>query len=98
MSGYIRFADGRAPDTRSLVLFADAFPPSVFSSLGVVGWVPTVELTVHVRARPAPGWIKAVFTTDDLSGGRMIESGKLWDSQGRLVAQSRQLGLVMNSD
>ena len=94
VSGWIRFTDDTPPDTQSLPLFADAFPPSPFALLGVVGWVPTLELTVHVRARPAPGWIKARFLTEDLNGGRMIESGCLWDSENRLVAQSRQLGLV----
>ena len=98
IQGMIRFADGRAPDSRSLLLFADAFPPSPFSLLGSIGWVPTLELTVHVRRRPAPGWIIGRLETDDLHEGRMVESGALWDSQGFLVAQSRQIGLVMKRD
>lgn len=93
--GMIRFADGRAPDARALLLFTDSFPPSPLSKLGSVGWVPTLELTVHVRRRPAPGWIVAELSTDDLNDGRMVETGALWDSQGQLVAQSRQIGLVM---
>lgn len=95
VSGWIRLADGAAPDTAALVLFADAFPPSLFGSLGVVGWVPTIELTVHVRRRPAPGWILGRFTTRDLVDGRMIEDGQLWDETGALVARSRQLGLLL---
>jgi acyl-CoA thioesterase len=96
ISGWIRFTDGREPDARSLLLFCDAFPPSPFGYLGNVGWVPTVELTVHVRQRPAVGWILGQFTTNHLAGGRMIESGALWDSTGSLVAQSRQLGLILD--
>jgi acyl-CoA thioesterase len=95
VSGWIRLADGADPDTRSLVMFADAFPPSLFGALGMVGWVPTVELTVHVRRRPAPGWILGQFTTSDLNEGRMIEDGALWDETGALVARSRQLGLLL---
>jgi acyl-CoA thioesterase len=76
---------------------ADAFPPAVFGLLGMVGWVPTIELTVHLRARPAPGWLLGRFHADDLSEGRVIEHGALWDSRGRLVAQSRQLALVRNA-
>jgi hypothetical protein len=57
VSGWIRLADGVGPTSSALVLFADAFPPSLFGSLGVVGWVPTIELTVHVRRRPVTGWI-----------------------------------------
>jgi acyl-CoA thioesterase len=95
MAGWIRFTDGREPDTLALPLFADAFPPSPLSMLGKVGWVPTIELTVNLIARPSPGWIQAQFRTDSLAGGRMVESGALWDSSGTLVAQSRQLGLVV---
>jgi acyl-CoA thioesterase len=95
VAGWVRFCDGRAPDSAALVLFADAFPPSVFGLLGQVGWVPTLELTVHVRRRPCPGWIAARFRTQDLTGGMMVEDGELWDEAGRLVARSRQLGLVL---
>lgn len=98
VTGWIRFHDGRAPDTLSSVLFADAFPPSVFGLLGMVGWVPTVELTVHVRRRPAPGWMLGQFRTLDMIDGRIIEDGALWDSAGNLVAQSRQLALVRQGE
>jgi acyl-CoA thioesterase len=94
ISGWIRFADGREPDVRSLPLFADAFPPPVFE-LGPAGWVPTIELTVHVRARPAPGWLLARFATHVLVDGYLSEDGELWDSTGALVAQSRQLAMLL---
>ena len=64
--------------------------------VGPVGWVPTIELTVHLRARPAPGWILGQFTTQDMQDGRLIEDGALWDSRGTLVAQSRQLALLLD--
>ena len=95
MEGWIRLADGTPPSTMSLPLFADAFPPSLFAKFGRVGWVPTIELTVHVRRSPADGWCQARFECDDLVGGRMIETGTLWDSAGRVVARSRQLGLLL---
>ena len=94
VSGWIRFRDGRDADPLACLLMADAFPPAVFGLLGLVGWVPTVELTVHLRARPAPGWLRVQFVANDLTDGRVIEDGALWDSSGRLVAQSRQLALV----
>ena len=49
ITGWIRFADGTEPDPLSLVTFADAFPPTLIGSIAA-GWVPTLELTVHVRA------------------------------------------------
>jgi acyl-CoA thioesterase len=97
LNGWNRFQDLRAPDSICVPLFCDTFPPSPFALLGNVGWVPTIELTVHVRRRPQPGWLQARFSCDDLSQGRMIETGQLWDSGGHLVAQSRQIGLVMNA-
>lgn len=53
----------------SLPLFADASPPSLFARFGGVGWVPTIELTVHLRRRPVDGWVRARFECDDLVGG-----------------------------
>ena len=97
LAGWVRLNDDQTPDSRSLLLFCDCFPPSPFGRIGAVGWVPTIELTVHVRRRPAPGWIQSSFQTDDLCDGRMVESGCLWDSRGELVAQSRQIGLVRQS-
>jgi acyl-CoA thioesterase len=95
--GWVRLEDGTPPTVLALPLFADAFPPSLFAKLGSVGWVPTIELTVHVRRRPVDGWIQARFECDDLIGGRMIESGTLWDRAGRVVARSRQLGLLLET-
>ena len=94
VSGWIRFADGRPPDVLACLLMADAFPPAVFGLLGLVGWVPTIELTVHLRRRPALGWLRGQFWSHDLNDGRVVEDGALWDANGQLVAQSRQLALV----
>lgn len=95
IDGWIRLADGTEPSSMVLPLFADAFPPSLYPRFGSVGWVPTIELTVHVRRRPARGWVQARLECDDLAGGRMIETASLWDAAGNLVARSRQLGLLL---
>ncbi len=100
ISGWIRLRDPAQESTPAssiaAVTFTDAFPPALFGLLGVIGWVPTIELTVHVRRRPATPWLRGRFVTDDLHGSRMIESGALWDENGDLVAQSRQLGLLLS--
>jgi len=95
VSGWVRFKDGRPPDTHSCLLFADAFPPAIFGQLGLVGWVPTVQLTVNVRRKPCPGWIQASFCVNDLNDALLIEDGCLWDEQGELIAQSRQLAMLL---
>ena len=98
VSGWIRMQDQSPSTPITAVMFTDAFPPALFGLLGVIGWVPTIELTVHVRRRPATPWLLGRFVTDDLQGGRMVESGALWDETGALVAQSRQLGLLLERD
>ena len=90
MRGWLGLADGRDHDTLSVLLAVDALPPTAFD-LGLSGWTPTVELTVHQRSRPAPGPLRVAITTRNLAGGLMEEDGQVWDSKDRLVAQSRQL-------
>ncbi|HSQ36580.1 MAG TPA: thioesterase family protein [Acidimicrobiia bacterium] len=94
VSGWFRFPAGEAVDTLGLLVAVDAFPPTVLRSGLPFGWVPTVELTAHVRARPEPGWLRCAFTTRFITGGFLEEDGEVWDGSGRLVAQSRQLALL----
>lgn len=90
MRSWFGLADGRDADPLSLLLAVDALPPTAFE-IGLKGWVPTVELTVHVRARPAPGPLRVSITTRNLAGGFLEEDAEVWDAEDRLVAQSRQL-------
>ncbi|MFI9274676.1 thioesterase family protein [Kitasatospora sp. NPDC052896] len=90
IQGWFRLADGREPDPLALLLVADALPPVTFD-LGLPGWAPTIELTVHLRAKPAPGWLRVSHATRNLAGGYFEEDAEIWDETGRLVAQSRQL-------
>ena len=92
IAAWFRLADGREPDPVALLMVADALPPVTFE-FGLMGWAPTLELTVHVRARPAPGWLKLRHATRNLAGGMFEEDCEIWDAAGRLVAQSRQLAL-----
>ncbi|MGH3249104.1 MAG: thioesterase family protein [Trebonia sp.] len=92
--GWMRFTDGREPDLLSLPMFVDAVAPAAFE-IGLRR-VTTVELTVHLRARPAPGWLAFRTLTRYLADGYHEEDAELWDSTGRLVAQSRQLALVLD--
>jgi hypothetical protein len=94
VTGWIRFRDGTEPSVLSLLLLVDAFPPTLIGGLEV-GWVPTVELTVHVRARPVPGGLVGTFRTRFLIDGLLEEDGEMWDSEGRLVALTRQLAMAL---
>jgi acyl-coenzyme A thioesterase PaaI-like protein len=90
MRAWVRLTDGSAPDPYSLLLFADVLPPTSWS-IGLMGWAPTVQLQVLVRALPAPGWCLVEATASEVAGGWLDEDYRIWDSTGRLVAQSRQL-------
>ena len=93
LGGWFRLEGGREPDALSLLTVVDALPPVTFD-LAMPGWAPTIELTAHVRARPAPGWLRVGHRTRNLAGGLFEEDCEVWDSAGRLVAQSRQLARV----
>ncbi len=92
--GWIRLANDEPMDVFGLLLASDAFPPTIFNARLPVAWTPTVELTVHIRGVPEPGWLRCRFSTRFISGGMLEEDGEIWDSSGRLVAQSRQLALT----
>lgn len=76
MAGWFAFADGRPIDTVGLLLVTDAFAPAVFNLDLEAGWVPTVELTVQVRALPAPGPVRCMFRTRFITGGMFEEDGR----------------------
>lgn len=92
--GWFAFADGEPIDAVGLLLVADSFPPPVFNTDLPVAWVPTVELTVHIRGVPAPGPLRCSFRSRFVHDGLLDEDGEIWDSAGTLVAQSRQLALM----
>ena len=90
MRGWVRLADGTEPDPFSLVLFADVLPPTSWA-MGLYGWAPTVQLQVLVRALPAPGWCLVEARASRSPAAGWTRTTAIWDSTGRLVAQSRQL-------
>lgn len=94
MRGWFAFRDDRPIDSLALLLACDAFPPAAFNLDMPTNWVPTVELTVHVRAIPAPGPVACFFRTRFVQNGFLEADGEIWDEAGTLVAQSRQLALA----
>jgi hypothetical protein len=92
IQGWFKLADARPLDPIALLMVVDALPPVTFD-LGMPGWAPTLELTAHVRARPAPGWAIVRHSTRTMAGGLFEEDCEVWDSRGVLVAQARQLAL-----
>lgn len=101
LRGWVSFVDDRPVDALALVLVADALPPASFD-LGLCGWVPTMQLSVFVRAHPAPGPVLVrqtarVVSTGTGAGARsatLDETCDVWDSTGRLVATGHQLAAL----
>jgi acyl-CoA thioesterase len=89
---WMRFRDGRDADPLALAALVDGAAPAVLD-IGSRGSA-TIELTVHVRAHPAPGWLACRTETRHVIGGYHEEDFEIWDSAGSLVAQSRQFALL----
>jgi acyl-CoA thioesterase len=95
--GWIRLSDDEPIDDVLLLQVCDAWPPAVFGALDVPTGVPTIDLTVHFRHQPAPepGWLFVRFRTTLVADGYLEEDGEVWSSDGRLLAQSRQLAIAV---
>lgn len=92
--GWFGLLDDESIDPFATILAADAFPPAVFNTNLPLKWTPTVEMTIHVRDSGPRPWLRCQFRTRFVTGGYLEEDGEMWDEEGNLVAQSRQLALV----
>jgi acyl-CoA thioesterase len=97
--GWIAFdGDESSPlDAPALALLSDAWLPSMFVLVQDFIGVPTIDLTIHFRARTEglTGPALAVFRSRSSAEGFFEEDGELWSQDGTLLAQSRQLGPVL---
>lgn len=96
--GWLRLIDPEPTDVHVLVQAADAWVPAIFGLLDDRMGVPTIDLTVHLRQAPRPeddGWLLVRFRTRLAAEGYLEEDGEIWDHSGRLLAQSRQLAVIL---
>jgi len=99
LTWWIRPRVPRRLDAALLVAISDAFPPPIFVTQPRPMAVPTLDLTIHIRALLSTvdwkpdDWVLARFTTQYASGGFLEEDGALWTADGVLIAHSRQLAL-----
>ena len=99
--GWIRLPEHRAVDALVAAAITDGWVPPTFSRVEEPVVVPTVDLTIHFRARvPLPGAdpaapVLARFRSTTARDGFFEEDGELWAPDGTLLAQSRQLGILV---
>ena len=94
MRAFFRLLNDEPIDPFALIVAADCLPPTTFNAGLPIAWTPTVELTVHIRAKPAPGWLRLDYHSRFVGSDRLEVDGLIWDENGRLVVQSHQLALV----
>ncbi|HET6830881.1 MAG TPA: thioesterase family protein [Solirubrobacterales bacterium] len=94
--GWLQVHGDEEMSAELLALYADAWWPAPFSVMTAFAPAPTLELTVHFRARPDPADTLALvrFRSEASIDGLVDEAGEVWDRSGRLLAQSRQLALL----
>ena len=88
--GLVDPPSGGTADQVLAIVAADVTPPALWNALGPTGWVPTVELSAQLRARPAPGPLWVVARTTDVGEGFTDDEAEVYDSTGRLVLHSNQ--------
>ena len=60
--------------------------------------VPTIDLTIHFRSPIPPvvgAWYLVVFRSQMATDGFVEEDGEVWSADGRLLAHSRQLAVLL---
>ncbi len=104
VGGWMRSSEPQLAEPPLLALFCDAWLPAVSQHPALAGapprGMPTVDLTIHFRsplpatARPDDFYL-GVFRSQTLRAGFVEEDGEIWTRDGLLLAQSRQLALLV---
>ena len=99
--GWLRLAEPRVADALVVAAMTDAWFPAAFTRLTEPAGLPTIDLTIHFRAplplegAAADDWLLAVFRSRYAREGFVEEDGEIWSAGGLLVAQSRQLAVMV---
>jgi acyl-coenzyme A thioesterase PaaI-like protein len=98
--GWLGLIEERELDAISLLVLADAWYPAPWPRLKALAPAPTIEMSVMFRAPlPLPdSLLLARFHTRLVRDGFFDEQGELWTPDGTLVAQSRQLALLIGGE
>ena len=98
--GWLGLIEKREVDATTLLVLADAWYPAPWPRLKALAPAPTIEMSVMFRAHlPLPDSLMlGRFHTRLVRDGFFDEQGELWAPDGTLVAQSRQLALLIGGE
>lgn len=98
---WIRTREPRLLDAPLAATFLDTWFPAPFVRLEQAAGAPTIDYTVHFRsplppaaATPEDPYLIS-FRSSTARHGFFEEDGELWSADGTLLAQSRQLALLL---
>ncbi|MEA2477339.1 MAG: hypothetical protein QOC87_1538 [Actinomycetota bacterium] len=101
VGGWIRMNEPMIGDAIAIATYMDAFAPAAFPRITSPAIAPTMDLTIHFRSAlplastgPEDLYL-GIFTSSVARDGFFEEDGLLWAPDGTLVAQSRQLALLI---
>jgi acyl-CoA thioesterase len=102
IGGWLKLGEPRPIDALSLAFFSDALFSPPFIRMNEPGTSPTIDLTVHFRT-PMPRVADAdpdelcfaLFRSRLMHEGFFEEDGTIWAPDGTVLAQSRQLAIML---
>jgi acyl-CoA thioesterase len=102
VGSWLGLLEQRPIDALSLAFFSDALFSPPFIRLREPSTTPTIDLTIHFRtpmprtSEPDPAELCfARFRSGLIQEGFFEEDGVIWATDGTVLAQSRQLGIVL---
>ncbi len=99
LGAWIGLAEPRSIDALSLAFFSDAMLPPPFIRMSDRAVSPTIDLTIHFRTALGPRDSQelcfAYVHSELVHEGFFEVDGVIWDAEGSVLAQSRQLALLL---
>ncbi len=102
VGGWTRFRENRLFDDEAILAISDSWFPSIRArKTGETVHAPTVDHTVHfmtslpMEDAMIDDFVLVEFATDVAQQGYLIENGSIWSKSGLLLAQSRQLAVIL---
>ncbi len=102
VGAWLGLAEARPIDALALAFFSDALIPAPFMRTAAPSPAPTIDLTIHFRIPlprvPEPDPQELCFVrikAGVIHEGFFEEDGVIWAADGTVLAQSRQLAILM---